>query len=171
MGNVHWSPLCCLGPSCALSTERRLPHACELFSSALREMAAASAQNGSADIPDGVLRGILSCPRTGIPAGLGHRRGQRRMAGATLTPILKSGNRVTSLEAFPEHWLHSPVLGFEHQRWREASMLCGAPLWGSASRWHSPQGKGLVSFLAEVHEVRERERELPCSQPPAYFPV
>lgn len=38
-------------------------------------------------------------------------------------------------------------------------MLCGAPLWGSASRWHSPHGKGLVSFSAEVHEVRERESE------------
>lgn len=90
--------------------------ACELFSSALREMEAASAQKGSADIPDRVLRGILSCPGTGIPVGLGHHGGQRRMAGATLTPVLKSGNRVTSLEAFPEHWLRSPVLGFEHQR-------------------------------------------------------
>lgn len=76
-GALHCSPLCCLGQSCDLSTERRLPHACELFSSALRAMEAASAQRSSADIPARVLRGALRCPGTVIPAGLGHRRGQR----------------------------------------------------------------------------------------------
>lgn len=39
-------------------------------------MEAASAQRGSADIPARVLRGVLRCPGTVTPAGLGHRRGQ-----------------------------------------------------------------------------------------------
>lgn len=133
MGAVHWSPLCCLGQSCDLSTERRLPHACELFlvSSGRWKL---RLPREAAQIPLPVCSEASSAAlRARVTA---EDRG--RTAGATLTPMFKSGNRVPSLER--------PFLNMDctHQSW-DLSIRDGAR---PACCMGLPVGLGFVLALA-----------------------